>query len=198
MQAVGHIPINVDSLQVDMLSASAHKFNGPKGVGFLYIREGSNIEPLLHGGGQENGMRSGTENVAGIVGMAAALQEHVLTMQQDCERLELLRTHLLNVLNGLDFIVNGAESHIPGSLSISFRGLDGEMLLHRLDLMGIAIATGSACNSKETVLSHVIRAIEVPEDYAKGTIRITLGMDNNEEQVARIASSLKKIIGANA
>lgn len=194
VQAVGHIPVNVNDLGIDLLSASAHKFNGPKGMGFLYIREGVEIEPLLHGGGQEMAMRSGTENVAGIVGTAAALNEHCSAMADDAWRLETLRARLLERLKGLDFIVNGAENHIPGSLSISFCGIEGEMLLHRLDLMGISIATGSACNSKETVISHVIKEIGVPKEYASGTIRITLGMDNDEKQIDRIAECLKKVI----
>ena len=194
VQAVGHIPVDVNVLGVDLLSASAHKFNGPKGTGFLYVRKGIKIEPLLHGGGQEAGMRSGTENVAGIVGMSAALEEHIRTIADDASRMEALRSRLLAGLEGLDFIINGGKDHIPGSLSISFRGVEGEMLLHRLDLMGIAVATGSACNSKDTVLSHVIRAIGVPDEYAKGTIRITLGMDNDEEQVDKIAASLRRIL----
>lgn len=198
VQAVGHIPVNVNDLDVDLLSASAHKFNGPKGQGFLYIREGANIEPLLHGGGQEASMRSGTENVAGIVGMAAALSEHSSSMADDTRRLELLRVRLIDQLNGLDFIVNGGNAHIPGSLSLSINGIEGEMLLHRLDLMGISIATGSACNSKKTVISHVIEAIGVPKEYAPGTIRITLGTDNDESQIDYIAKCLKKIILKNS
>ena len=197
VQALGHVPININGLNIDMLSASAHKFNGPKGTGFLYVKSGVKLHPLLHGGGQENSMRSGTENVGGIVGMGAALQEHMDTMQQDADRLEALRSMLIALLRkaGLDFIVNGSERHIPGSLSVSFRGVQGEMLLHRLDLMNIAVATGSACNSKETTLSHVIKALKIPSEYANGTIRITLGMDNDEEQIKAMADSIVRIIG---
>lgn len=194
VQAVGHIPVNVNELNVDLLSASAHKFNGPKGIGFLYIRDGIDIQPLLHGGGQERGMRSGTENVASIVGMTIALEEHLSTLDTDAIQLEKMRMKLISQLAGLDFIVNGADNHIPGSLSISFKDVDGEMILHRLDLMGIEIATGSACNSKDTVLSHVIRAIGIPPQYASGTIRLSLGMDNDEVQIDRIATCLRKII----
>lgn len=194
VQAVGHVSVDVNELGVDLLSASAHKFNGPKGIGFLYVRKGTNIEPLLHGGGQEFGMRAGTENVAGIVGMAAALEEHLPNLEYDAIMLEGFRAHLLSELDGLDFIVNGAENHIPGSVSISLKNIEGEMLLHRLDLMGIAIATGSACNSREQVISHVVRAIGVPAQYANGTIRITFGMDNDATQVERIAACLRKII----
>ena len=196
VQAVGHISVNVREQGVDMLSASAHKFNGPKGVGFLYVRKGIAIESLLHGGGQEMGLRAGTENVAGLVGMAAALSEHMETLDKDRQQLELLRASLLSRLkdSGIRFLVYGSENHIPGSLSLSFYHAEGEMILHRLDLMGIAIATGSACNSKENVLSHVIKAIDVPESYAHGTIRITLGMDNNEEQVTEIANALIQVL----
>ena len=196
VQAVGHIPVDVRKLGVDMLSASAHKFNGPKGVGFLYIRQGLKIVPLLHGGGQEAGMRSGTENIAGFVGMAAALSEHTSKLQEEAVYLEGLRNRLITnlKLSHLDFLINGAENHIPGSISLSFKNAEGEMLLHRLDLMGIAIATGSSCNSKETETSHVIKAINVPADYANGTIRITLGIDNDADQMDRIAEGINKIL----
>lgn len=196
VQAIGHIPVDAKELDVDMLSASAHKFNGPKGIGFLYVRKGVNLVPLLDGGGQEHGMRAGTENVAGIVGMAAALQEHIEHMTQEIEYLNGLSDRLIDQLNqkGLDFRINGSRNRVPGSLSLSFKETDGEMLLHRLDLMGTAVATGSACDSKETVLSHVIQAISVPQEYAHGTIRITLGMDNTAGQVDRIAQQIASIL----
>lgn len=196
VQAVGHVPIDVRALDVDMLSASAHKFNGPKGTGFLYIRKGIDIEPLLHGGSQEKGRRAGTENVAGIVGMAEALREHQANLDNEMHYLKSLADRLLERLNatGLNFIVNGSDYRIPGSLSISFPRVDGEMLLHRLDLMGTAVATGSACDSKNQVVSHVVRAIGVPEQYARGTIRITLGMDNSEAQVCEIVRQICTII----
>ena len=196
VQAVGHIPVNVEDLQVDMLSASAHKFNGPKGIGFLYVRRGTKLLPLIDGGGQERGMRAGTENVAGIVGMAAALQEHVSQMENEQAYLNSLATLTVEELRkaNIDFLVNGSSHRIPGSLSLSFHHADGEMLLHRLDLMGTAVATGSACNSKDTVLSHVIQAISVPDEYAHGTIRITFGMDNTTEHAVRIAQQIIKIL----
>ena len=196
VQAVGHIPIDVDSMGVDMLSASAHKFNGPKGVGFLYIRDGVRIEPLLHGGAQERRMRAGTENVAGIVGMAEALKEHYLHLAMEMSHLRMLADALVSELQrrNLDFILNGSSDRIPGSLSLSFRNAEGETILHRLDLMGTAVATGSACDSKNTTLSHVIQAIGVPKEYAHGTIRITLGRDNNEIQVKKIAQQIESIL----
>ena len=196
VQAIGHIPVDVKALQVDMLSASAHKFNGPKGIGFLYVRNGVELVPLLDGGGQEGGMRAGTENVAGIVGMATALQEHMEHMAQETKYLNELSGRLIDQLKqkGLDFRINGSNNRIPGSLSLSFNAADGEMLLHRLDLMGTAVATGSACDSNDSVLSHVIRAISVPPEYAHGTIRITLGMDNTVEHVERIAQQITSIL----
>lgn len=196
VQAVGHIPVDVNVLQVDMLSASAHKFNGPKGVGFLYVRNGVHLTPLLDGGGQEGGMRAGTENVAGIVGMATALQEHMENMAQETKYLNELSGRLIDHLKqkGLDFRINGSNNRIPGNLSLSFNAADGEMLLHRLDLMGTAVATGSACDSKNSVLSHVIRAISVPPEYAQGTIRVTLGMDNTAEHIDRIAQQITSIL----
>ncbi len=196
VQAVGHISIDVNHLGVDLLSASAHKFNGPKGVGFLYVRKGVELEPLMHGGAQEKHMRAGTENVAGIVGMAAALEEHVQNLESEMSYLMGLIDSLKEALagSGLDYRLNGSEQRIPGSVSVSFKGADGEMLLHRLDLMGTAVATGSACDSVNSVLSHVIRAIEVPAEYAYGTIRITLGLDNTKDETVLMVDQIKKII----
>ena len=196
VQAVGHIPVDVKTLGIDMLSASAHKFNGPKGIGFLYLRSGVQLIPLIDGGGQEHGLRGGTENVAGIVGMAAALQQHTEHMAQEASYLNELSNRLVRNLKEkrLDFLTNGSSHRIPGSLSLSFKGADGEMLMHRLDLMGTAVATGSACNSKDTVLSHVIQAIAVPQEYAHGTIRITLGMDNTPEQMDTLTNQIARIL----
>ncbi len=197
VQAVGHVPINVKNLGVDFLSASAHKFNGPKGTGFLYIREGCMENPYLDGGGQEKGLRAGTENIAGIIGMAVALQKNCRMLQENMDHLMKLEDQLLCCLKAyqLDFIRNGGTGdHIPGNLSLSFRGMEGEAMLHRLDLMGICVSTGSACNSTSTELSHVLKAMGVPLEYAYGTIRISLGNENTEEDVDTIASALKKIV----
>lgn len=196
VQAVGHIPVDVNALGVDLLSASAHKFNGPKGVGFLYVRNGVVLEPLIHGGRQENGVRAGTENVAGIVGMAAALREHIDHMDEEWKHLRLLQKVLVDALRAADlvFIVNGSSHRIPGNLSLSFANVSGEMLLHRLDLMGISVATGSACDSKETEVSHVIRAIGVPPEYALGTVRVSFGPENTVEDANQVAQCLRKII----
>lgn len=197
VQAVGHIEIDVNSFGIDMLSASAHKFNGPKGIGFLYIRKGTPLAPYVSGGGQERNMRAGTENVAYIVGMATALKKNVAAIKDTAAHLALLESRLLIGLSNANirFSRNGSEVHIPGNLSLSFPGYSGEALLHRLDLMGICVSTGSACNSKETQISHVLQAIGLEPDIAKGTIRFSLGKDNSENDVDIILKSLQRILG---
>ena len=196
VQAVGHIPVDVNELGADMLSASAHKFNGPKGIGFLYIRKGTPIHPFADGGAQEFGMRAGTENIASIVGMAAALKKNCDEMTATGSRLIKMEELFLETLRnaGADFIRNGAENHVPGNISISIRSANGEMLLHRLDLKGISVSTGSACDSVNTQLSHVIKAIGVPDAYAEGTIRVSLGKDNTEEEARIIADAIASIL----
>lgn len=184
VQAVGHVKIDVEELGIDMLSASAHKFNGPKGIGFIYIRKGTKLVPFNDGGSQESGMRAGTENVASIVGMAKALEINCRNIEKNQMFILTLENSLIGRLNasGLDFIRNGATLHTPGNISLSFSGADGETLLHRLDLMGISVSTGSACDSVNTQISHVLKAIELEERYAKGTIRISLGKDNTTDE----------------
>lgn len=195
VQAVGHIPIDVDELGVDMLSASAHKFNGPRGVGFLYIRKGTQITPFENGGGQEFGMRAGTENVAGIVGMAVALQENVSAIEKNHKYLKDLEKRLQDKLQGMNCINHcSSQEHLPGLLSISFPGYEGEAILHRMDLMGVCISTGSACDSKRTVISHVLQALNLSEEDARGTIRVSLGIDNTEKDVDYIAYAFGKIV----
>lgn len=195
VQAVGHIPVNVKELCVDMLSASAHKFHGPKGIGFIYIHKGIELSPIIDGGSQEGGIRAGTENIASIVGMAVAIQECCQDMRQNSEHLKSLENALISRLKAakLDFIRNGTN-HLPGLLSLSFRGQDGEAMLHRLDLMGICVSTGSACDSRNTALSHVLKAIKVPAEYAAGTIRISLCRNNTMEEMEKIAKAIKKIV----
>ncbi len=196
VQAVGHCDINVNDLGIDMLSASAHKFNGPKGIGFLYVKHGTQLNPFLNGGSQEAGMRAGTENVASIVGMAVALQKNNSQIKETQEKLKMLENVLLNRLQeaSLPFMKNGSNNHLAGHLSLSFKDADGEALLHRLDLMGICVSTGAACDSKSTQISHVLQAIKLDESYAKGTIRITFGRDNTEEDAANIAIALVRIL----
>ncbi|WP_242970099.1 cysteine desulfurase family protein [Anaerotignum lactatifermentans] len=198
VQAVGHWPIDVAELDVDMLSASAHKFNGPKGIGFLYVRKGTIIRPYCSGGGQELGMRAGTENIAAIVGMATALKKNISELAKSTAHLQYMEDCLINGLrkNQVFFIRNGSEKHIPGNISLSFAGYSGESLLHRLDLMGICVSTGSACDGNSTQISHVLQAIGLDEEIAKGTIRISLGKYNTEDDVNNIVSALVKIIAA--
>lgn len=196
VQAVGHLPIDVKSLGVDMLSASAHKFNGPKGIGFLYIRSGVSICPYCSGGSQEFGMRAGTENVAGIVGMATALKNNCDQLEENRRRVIGLESVLVRMLDssGIRYVRNGSRNRLPGLMSLSFPGADGEAILHRLDLMGIMVSTGSACDSKNTQISHVLRAIHADELYAKGTIRISFGKDNTVDEAERIADAVIKIV----
>lgn len=198
VQAIGHIPVDVHDLGVDMLSASAHKFNGPKGVGFLYIRNGLKVMPYSDGGAQESGLRAGTENVAGIVGMAVALKNNCDALEENARYVAKLESKLIDMLDisSIEYTRNGGKSRLPGLLSLSFPGADGEAILHRLDLTGICISTGSACNSKSTEISHVLQAIRLEDSYAKGTIRISLGKANTEEEVEAIFKALAKIFRA--
>lgn len=196
VQAVGHIEIDVKGLGVDMLSASAHKFNGPKGIGFLYIRNGVNLLPYIDGGGQESGMRAGTENIASIVGMAIALKKNVETLKNNQEYIKGLERIFFNKMNeyGIPYIRNGEKHFMPGIISISFEGQNGESILHRMDLLGISISTGSACNGNNAEISHVLQALRMPESLAKGTIRISFGKDNTEKDIDALVAALKKVI----
>ena len=196
VQAIGHTRINVRELGVDMLSASAHKFNGPKGIGFLFIKEGVNWPALIKGGTQENGLRAGTENVASIVGMATALEENVISICENESYLAHLEEILISNLSrsGIVFYRNGAENHIRGNVSLSFPNRSGESIMHRLDLKGICVSTGSACDSKETQISHVLKAIGLEEMLAKGTIRISLSKYNTEHDMMKIVQVLVGIL----
>ena len=196
VQAVGHTEVDVKEIGIDMLSASAHKFNGPKGIGFLYLRKGAELQPYSDGGGQESAMRAGTENVASIVGMAGALKKNINALKANQKYVRKLERMLLNRMeeSGIPYVRNGDFSTLPGILSLSFEGKDGEAILHRMDLMGISISTGSACNGRNTEISHVLQALRIPESLAKGTIRISLGKDNTAEDIDAIITALKKII----
>lgn len=196
VQAVGHVEVDVKYLGVDMLSASAHKFNGPKGIGFLYIRNGVDLLPYSDGGAQEFGLRAGTENIASIVGMAVALAKNCDALGKNQAHIRMLERLLLDKMKeyGISYVRNGGGEVLPGILNLSFDGKDGEAILHRMDLMGISISTGSACDSRNTEISHVLQALRIPDRLAKGTIRISLGKDNTEEDVLAIASALKKIL----
>lgn len=202
VQAVGHIPVDVKELGVDMLSASAHKFNGPKGIGFLYINRGTKIFPYMYGGSQEKGLRAGTENVASIVGMSIALKNNINYLAKNDslyreEQFFISRLAQHGIILGRDFLWNGNNrfgKHLPGLISLSFRGKDGESIMHRMDLKGISISTGAACDSVNTQVSHVIKAIQVPNEFAQGTIRISLENNTTHEEVAAIADTLCDIL----
>ena len=195
VQAVGHVPIDVKTLSIDMLSASAHKFHGPRGVGFLYVRKGIRISPYVSGGAQEKKLRGGTENTAGIVGMAAALRESCEKLDSTTRLLRKRENELLSRLQeaDLDFVRNG-QNQLPGLLSLSFRNASGEMLLHRLDLMRIYVSTGSACDGSNVQKSHVLKAIGLSDDYALGTIRLSFGRDITSQDVEYIAASIIRIL----
>lgn len=195
VQAVGHIPIDVKDLDIDLLSASAHKFNAPKGIGFLYVKKGVNIDPYMNGGAQEKRMRAGTENVASIVAMAVALKKNTCRINELRMKMSALEKKFLDSMNesNIDYILNGSNYRIPGIMSISINNMEGEMLLHRLDLQNIYISTGSACDSVNTEISHVLKAINIPMNYGIGTIRISFGFSNTIDDALEIAKHIIKI-----
>lgn len=195
VQAVGQIPISVRREPIDLMSASAHKFHGPKGVGFLYVHEGVKIPSFIHGGAQEKGKRAGTENVPGIVGMAEALRIAVLQMKQNRAREIRLRNYFMDrLLREFERVrINGHPyQRLPGNINISFGGVDATSLLTLLQEDGICASAGSACSTGQTRISHVIEAIRVPDEYAVGTIRFTLGRENTRQEVDQAIRSLKK------
>lgn len=195
VQAYAQIPISVCQYPIDLLSASAHKFHGPKGVGFLYVREGVQIPSFIHGGGQEQGKRAGTENVPGIVGMGKAAELAHRGMRQRIRRETMLRNYLMEkVLHEIPGVrINGHRTkRLPGNVSMSFEGVDGASLLILLDEDGICASGGSACNTGESRISYVIAAIRVPEEYAAGTVRMTLCGDTTREEIDVAVESLKR------
>ena len=194
VQAVGHVPIDVKDLDVDLLSASAHKFNGPKGIGFLYIKNGTSIHQLLSGGSQEFAHRAGTENVASIVGMATALKKNCDLLEKNTAHVHAVTKEFLSHLECDYHINSNTINQLPGLLSVAFDGVDGEALLHLLDLKGICISTGSACDSKRTQISHVLKAINSPENLAKSTVRFSFGKSNTVEEAIIIANTINDLI----
>ena len=203
VQAVGHISINVEDLNVDFLTASAHKFNGAKGNGFLYIRSGVEVSQMIFGGEQEHGRRAGTENVAGIVAMGAALKESVANISDEQERLRVLVhttiTELKTKIPGLHICAENSQ-RLPGILNISIPGISGESMMHLLDLKGICVSTGSACNAGKDEPSHVLLALGLSEQEVKSSIRISYGRYNTIEEAEEIAkailSAYSKILSA--
>ncbi len=193
VQAVGQLPISVKNLPVDCLSASAHKFHGPKGVGFLYVNQALSIPAFIHGGSQERGKRAGTENVAGIVGMAKALQMAEWQRRKKTKNLERLRDYFIARIRAEcgDVMVNGHLSkRLPGNVNVSFGGVEGAALLVLLEEEGICASAGSACNTGEARYSHVIQALRVPKEYAPGTIRFSLGAENTKEEIDYVVKCL--------
>ncbi len=197
VQVVGQIPMSVRHQPIDCLSASGHKFHGPKGVGFLYARDGVALPSFIHGGGQEQGKRAGTENVAGIVGMAEALTLSTKRMRQSMRYVERLRDYFVNRLlrecEGVRY--NGHPSRrLPGNVNVSFSGVEASALLVLLEEEGIRASAGSACNTGESRVSHVLMAIDVPKEYAPGSIRFTLGAENTKEEIDRTIQAVKNDI----
>ncbi len=196
VQAVGHIPVNVKEQNIDMLSLSAHKFHGPKGVGALYCRRGVRLLPFIDGGAQERGRRAGTENVAGIVAMAAALKEACANMQKNSQKLINLREKIIAELTKIPHSrLNGdRERRLPGTINMCFEGIEGEGLLLHLDDKGVCASSGSACTSGSLDPSHVLLAIGLPHEVAHGSLRISLSEYNTEEDADLIIRAVPEVV----
>lgn len=193
VQAFAHIPVNVDDLGVDYLSVSGHKFHAPKGVGFLYVREGAPLEPFMNGGHQEGAMRGGTENVAGIVAMAAAAREACENMASDAARIAALRDELeQRILAEIaNTCVNGTAPRVPGTLNVSFAGIDSASLVELLDERGVCAAGGSACSSHEGEPSHVLVAMGLPSERTQGALRFSLSSETTQDDINYTVDVLK-------
>lgn len=198
VQAFGQVPIDVDEMNIDMLSSSAHKINGPKGIGFLYIRKGVKIRSFVHGGAQERKRRAGTENVPGIVGYGVAAKRAAETMEVRTAKERELRDYFIDrVLKEIPYVkLNGDPvKRLPNNINLSFRFVEGESLLIMLDMKGIAASSGSACTSGSLDPSHVLLAIGLPHEIAHGSLRLTLGEDTTKEDLDYTLEQLKEIIG---
>lgn len=196
VQAMGNIPIDVKKQNIDLLSMTAHKLHGPKGCGALYIRQGVRPQILIDGGAQERGMRAGTENVAGIVGLASAVKRAKATMEQRTEKLTRLRNRLIDSLSKIERSrLNGdREKRLPGNINMCFEGIEGEALLLRLDLMGICASSGSACTSGSLDPSHVLLAIGLPHEIAHGSLRLSFSDETTEEDIDYIAKCVPQVV----
>ena len=196
VQAMGNVPIDVKKQNIDLLSMTAHKLHGPKGCGALYIRQGVRPQILIDGGAQERGMRAGTENVAGIVGLASAVKRAKATMEQRTERLTGLRNRLIDSLSKIERSrLNGdREKRLPGNINMCFEGIEGEALLLRLDLMGICASSGSACTSGSLDPSHVLLAIVLPHEIAHGSLRLSFSDETTEEDIDYIAKCVPQVV----
>ena len=196
VQAVGHIPVNVKDMNVDMLSVSAHKFHGPKGVGFLYARKGILLTNIIYGGAQERSKRAGTENMASIVGMATAIKEATDHLEENAAKVTAMRNRLIDGLKGIERSrINGdLEHHLPGTLNMCFEGIEGESLLLLLDANGICASSGSACTSGSLDPSHVLLSIGVPVEIAHGSLRLSISEYNTMEQMDHIVESVPGVV----
>ncbi|MBQ2617886.1 MAG: cysteine desulfurase [Oscillospiraceae bacterium] len=196
VQAVGQLPIDVQAQHIDLLSASAHKFHGPKGIGFLYARRGVPLTPLIEGGAQERGKRAGTENVPAVAGMAAALKEAVAGMEENAARLRVLRDRLIEGLNTIPHAALNGDPirRLPGNVSFCFEGVEGEALLLLLDDRGVAASSGSACTSGALDPSHVLLAIGRSHDVAHGSLRLSLGPDTTEAEIDYIIENVRDVV----
>lgn len=197
VQAFGHVPIDVNEMNIDLMSASAHKIHGPKGVGFLYIRSGVRLSNLIHGGAQESGRRAGTTNAAGIIGFAKAAELAARDMEDTISREKTLRDRLMHkVLSEVPYArVNGdLENRLSNNVSFCFRFVEGESLLIMLDNKGICASSGSACTSGSLDPSHVLLAIGLPHEIAHGSLRLTLSAENTEEEIDYVAETIKQVV----
>ena len=196
VQAVGHLPVNVVEQNIDMLSLSAHKFHGPKGIGVLYARRGVPIFPLIHGGAQERNRRGGTENIPAIVGMAAALDEACDHLEEDTAQLTALRERLIAGLSQIPHsVLNGHREHrLPGTVNFCFEGIEGESLLLLLDDKGVYASSGSACTSGSLDPSHVLLAIGRPHEIAHGSLRLSLSPDTTQEEVDYMVEAVTDVV----
>ena len=196
VQAVGHIPVNVKDMNCDMLSVSAHKFHGPKGVGFLYARKGILLTNIIYGGAQERNKRAGTENMASIVGMATAIKDATDHLKENAEKVTAMRNRLIDGLKGIERSrINGdLEHHLPGTLNMCFEGIEGESLLLLLDAKGICASSGSACTSGSLDPSHVLLSIGVPVEIAHGSLRLSISEYNTMEQMDHIVESVPVVV----
>lgn len=196
VQAVGHIPVDVVAQNIDMLSLSAHKFHGPKGIGVLYVRKGMPLTSLIEGGAQERGKRAGTENIAEIVSMAAALEDACANMERNANHLIPLRNRLIEGLSSIPYsALNGdAEHRLPGNVNFCFEGIEGESLLLLLDDKGICASSGSACTSGSLDPSHVLLAIGRPHEVAHGSLRLSLSEYNTAEEVEQIIAAVTEVV----
>jgi len=197
VQSVGKIPVNVEELNVDMLSLSAHKLYGPKGVGALYIKKGVRLEPIIHGGGHEKGIRPGTENVAGIVGLGKACEIAEKNLEEEAQYLTTMRDELIRrVLSEIDesYLNGHPTKRLPNNINFRFTGIEGESLVLHLDSKNIASSTGSACSSKKLEASHVLMALGLEEVQAHGSLRLTLGKENKVEDTDYVIESIKNAV----